>query len=159
MVEDGRSLRQAIKDAGYSQAIADHPKRITDSKWFKTAIRDYEEESNIIKEEKRAYQIDHMIFPLMLSDDEIAEIVEGVTGNKVKKIRHGETQTHVWFYTPDHEARQKILDKIWKLTGEYAPTKTQQVNSYDEMTDDELAEERKKLEREKEERRRLLRGE
>lgn len=146
-VEDGRSLRQAIRDAGFSQSTADHPKRITDSKWFKAALTDYEDEANIVRDLKHSARLDHYVFPLSMKDEEIVELIEGIPGCKVRKIKHGETQTWAYFWTPDNKSRNDILDKIWKLRGDYAPVKTQEVNPLEGMTNEQLKEYEDNLER------------
>jgi hypothetical protein len=46
MAENGGNKRQAILDAGYSQEVADNPKKVTESKGFLMAL----EESGLTKE-------------------------------------------------------------------------------------------------------------
>jgi hypothetical protein len=62
--------------------------------------------------------IDHMVFPLGISDDEIKEFIAGANC-KVKRIMHSETQTHIWFFCPDNTARKNALEMAYKLKGRF----------------------------------------
>lgn len=62
MVENGGNKRQAILDAGYSQAVADHPTKLTESKGFKELatpiLNKIEAESNRILEAAMGKNLD-----------------------------------------------------------------------------------------------------
>lgn len=57
-----------------------------------------------------------------LTDLDIAELLREV-GCTVRKIVHRETARDVYFWSPDNVARDKALDKSYKLKGKYAPEK------------------------------------
>lgn len=57
-----------------------------------------------------------------LSDKEIIEMLAEVNC-KVRRIVHGETARHVYFWSADNMARDKALEKVYKLKGSYAPEK------------------------------------
>lgn len=57
-----------------------------------------------------------------LTDIDIAEMLREV-GCTVRKIVHRETARDVYFWSPDNVARDKALDKSYKLKGKYAPEK------------------------------------
>ena len=67
-----------------------------------------------------AHRIDHMVFPLAMTDEDITALL-AQANCIVKKFMHSETQTHVWFFAADNMAQDKALDKIYKLRGDYAP--------------------------------------
>lgn len=142
------SRRQAIKAAGFSDEMADNPRKVTDSKWFKKAVTDYEDEVNIVKEEKHAVRLDHYVFPLDMTDDEIVELIEGIPGCKMRKIKHGDQQTRAYFWTPDHKSRQNMLDKLWKLRGDYSADKHEFVDPLEGISDEAALDTIKQLERE-----------
>lgn len=62
-----------------------------------------------------------------LTDKEIIEMLAEVNC-KVRRIVHGETARHVYFWAADNMARDKALDKAYKLKGSYAAEKTQALN-------------------------------
>lgn len=150
--EFGGSLRSAITNAGFSQAVADNPKRITDRKWFKEHLPSHEETSQAIRELMVSGRLDHYIFPLSMSDAEIVELIENLPGCKMRKIKHSETQTWAYFWTPDNKSRKDAIDIVLKVRGDYAPEKITLMDPYEEMTDAELDEELQKLEGQKEQR-------
>lgn len=57
-----------------------------------------------------------------LTDKEIIEMLAEVNC-KVRRIVHGETARHVYFWAPDSKARKDGLDMAYKLRGSYAPDK------------------------------------
>lgn len=57
-----------------------------------------------------------------LTDKEIKEMLAEVNC-KVKRIVHGENARHVYFWSPDNNARRSALDLAYKLKGKYAPEK------------------------------------
>jgi hypothetical protein len=63
MIENGGNKRQAILDAGYSQTIADHPTKLTESKGFKELaspiLSKIEAESNRILEAAMGKDLDN----------------------------------------------------------------------------------------------------
>lgn len=97
-----------------------------------------------------ATRLDHMVFPLgprneaqrakfietekekalkakrewvdqdFLTDEEIRDYLAEVNCT-LRRIVHGETARHVYFWAADNLARDKALDKGYKLKGRYAP--------------------------------------
>lgn len=63
----------------------------------------------------------------VLSDVEIRELLLSVNC-VVRKIVHGETARHVYFWCADNRARKDGLDMAYKLKGKYAPEKRATVN-------------------------------
>jgi hypothetical protein len=59
---------------------------------------------------------------LKLTDEQIIELLESVNCT-VRKIAHGDTARHVWFWSPDNKAKKDALDMAYKLRGNYAPEK------------------------------------
>lgn len=57
-----------------------------------------------------------------LSDTEIIDMLAEVNC-KVKRIVHGETARHVYFWVQDAKARKDALDMAYKLKGRYATEK------------------------------------
>lgn len=145
-------MRSAIKDAGYSQNVANSPQRITDRKWFRENLPDYQETSSAIRDLLGAAHLDHYVFPLSMTDEEIIEVIESIRGCKVKKIKHGETQTWAYFWVPDNKGRKDAIDIVLKVRGDYAAEKIAITDPIDSLSDEEVDAEIAALEREKQER-------
>lgn len=65
--------------------------------------------------------------PDLMCDADIKEMLKGVNCI-VRRIVHGETARHVYFWGADNKARKDALDMAYKLKGQYAPDKTVNVN-------------------------------
>ena len=62
-----------------------------------------------------------------LTDKEIIEMLSEVNC-KVRRIVHGQTARHVYFWASDNKALKDALDMGYKLKGSYAPEKSQALN-------------------------------
>lgn len=145
--EFGGTLRQAILAAGYSKKIADNPKRLTDRKWLKAVLPDYEKTANAVHDLMDASKLDHYIFPASMSDQEIAELIEELPGCKLRKIRRSENQVWAYFWTPDNKSKKEAIDIVLKVNGDYAPEKLQVVDELEHMTTEEIEQELDELKR------------
>lgn len=150
----GRSISQAMRDAGYPAVTAKNPKNLTESKAWAELMKEYLPDENIAEKHKElltSTRIDHMVFPLgpvgeddknfsgskpnkknkieqyvertTLTDKEIINML-AETGCKVRRIVHGETARHVYFWVADNKARKDAIDMAYKLKGSYAPEKS-----------------------------------
>lgn len=59
----------------------------------------------------------------LLSDEEIKELLSSVNC-VVRRVVHGETARHVYFWGKDNKAIKDALDMAFKLKGAYAPIKS-----------------------------------
>lgn len=129
---------------------------------------DDEEVVKVHKQNLTATRLDHMVFPLgpegeddlnfsgatpnqknrieeyvertTLTDKDIIDMLAEVNCT-VRKIVHGETARHVYFWAADNMARDKALDKVYKLKGAYAPEKSVNVNLNGEIIPNERLQE------------------
>lgn len=62
-----------------------------------------------------------------LTDKEITDMLAEVNCT-VRRIVHGETARHVYFWSADNRALKDALDMAYKLRGDYAPEKKINVN-------------------------------
>lgn len=110
-----------------------------------------EDLAEIHRQQLKSTRIDHMVFPLgpkgedddnfsgakpdkdveikdeivertTLTDKEIIDMLAEVNCT-VKRIVHGQTARHVYFWSADNMARDKALDKAYKLKGHYKAEK------------------------------------
>ncbi len=62
-----------------------------------------------------------------ITDQDVIDLLES-TNCVVRRIVHRETARDVYFWSPDNMARDKALDKIYKIKGNYAPEKSITLN-------------------------------
>lgn len=149
LVENGGNMAKAIRDTGlYSPVVANDPQRITESKtWNEILAEEFPdgEVTGVHKGLLKFARIEHMAFPLgpeaadpqmawdkitpqqsttpkpertSLTDDEIITMFADVNC-PVSKIIHRRDFRDVYFSVPDTVARDKALDKVYKLKGRY----------------------------------------
>lgn len=114
-----RPLGKVLLEAGYSPYIARQPSRVIKSLGFQELLDDLLPDDALINTHKtllEAKAIDHLVFPLAMSDEEITELIES-TGGTVRKFKHGDTATHCWFWAPNTKARQDALKLAYDIKG------------------------------------------
>jgi hypothetical protein len=119
MIENGGNVYQAMVLAGYSKSAAKNGHKLIKSRGFQELMDDVLADDKLIEVHDsllKSKAIDHLVFPLAMNDDEISELVESV-GGTVRKFKHGETATHVWFWAPNTKARQDALKLAYDLKG------------------------------------------
>lgn len=79
-------------------------------------------------------RLDYFVFPKWMEDDDIVIHVEDATGIRVINIQPTEKGKFAWYATADAQTQSKALDLAYKLRGDYAPTKS--VNLNVEMEED-----------------------
>ncbi len=72
-----------------------------------------------------------------LTDADITQMLADVNC-VVRRIVHGRSARHVYFWSADNRARKEALDMAYKLKGRYAATKVSLVDPYGELEDDDL---------------------
>lgn len=158
VVEKGRkSISGAMREAGYSAETAKAPNKLTESKGWADLMGEALSDATLAEKHKQLLNsttLDHMVFPLgpdtdegdpaegppagpsvpeafkdrtKLTDKDITELLSEVNCT-VRKIVHGETARHVYFWAADNKARKDALDMAYKLKGKYAPEKSITVN-------------------------------
>lgn len=140
---NGGNMADAMRKAGYSEEYANNPQKMKRTKTFQELLDQYLPEKKVVQAHRdllQAAKIDHATFPLSMSDAEIKEVIESIKGCQIKKFKHGETATHVWYWVADNKARQSAIEMVYKLRGNFAPEKVIQVDPVKDMSDEELTE-------------------
>ncbi len=115
------SMGRILRDAGYSESVARHLDIVTGSAGWLSLMKECFPDETIVK-----------LHSELLDAQKITNL-------------YGET-----FVVPDNRTRLKALDMLYKIIGLYSAEKYQiQKNPYDNMTDEEIEAEIKKLEGEK----------
>lgn len=163
---------EILKESGYTESVSESPTKVTNAKGFQELMEEYlpdDEVMRVHQELLTSTRIDHMVFPLgskhkeeiplegdipegleeklkdsqskNLSDDEIREMIAEI-GCKVRRIVHGETARHVYFWSPDANTRKAAVELAYKIKGRIT-NKVQfngelRVNPYKDLTTEEL---------------------
>ncbi len=159
VVESGglKAVSVAMVEAGFSPATAKNPSKLTKSKAWIEIMEKHFSDTDLAKAHKElmhSTRIDHMVFPLgpseeedegtddesvlaralapettSLTDEEIKEMLAEVNC-KVRRIVHGQTARHVYFWAVDNKARKDALDMAYKLKAKYAPERTEHLYGF-----------------------------
>lgn len=108
-----------MRAAGYSAATAQNPDKLTKSKGWKELLDQYLPEKKLLQSHKKllaAKYLDHMVFPLGMPDDEISELIKSV-GGTVRRFKHGDTATHVWFWADNTKAIKDAVEMAYRIRG------------------------------------------
>lgn len=113
--KDGKSFAQAAREAGYSNAIANNPQKVTKTQSWQTLMDQYLPQDLIARKHQE-----------LLEAEEIVFIPRG------KKILERKR--------PDHAARKAGIDMAHKLRGNFAPEKIElSKRKFQDMSNAELA--------------------
>lgn len=139
-----------LQESGYSLAVSTVPSLVTESKGFKELFLQGITDLELVNKHKEllnATRLDHMTFPLgpreelideddgiledddemgaehtTLTDEEIKEMLQSVNCT-VRRIVHGKSARHVYFWAIDNRALKDGLDLAYKIKGTYAAEK------------------------------------
>lgn len=150
----GKSKREALLEAGYSQKMADNPERVFESRAASQLMEEMGVTTKtgieILKRNTNAMMPAHFTFPPFIgtkdakgtevenngsqlgeqmTDMEIREYLAGA-GCVVAKIKRGNMARHVYGYTLNNKAQLATADMIFKLRGDYAPKKMEGKHDY-----------------------------
>jgi phage terminase small subunit len=115
----GKSASAAMREAGYSEASAKNPQKLTESSAWKELLDKAMPDKKLVSVHKKllnAHRIDHMVFPLGMQKADIKKLLNSV-GCTPKKIQHGQQAIHVWFWAPDFKARTSAVELAYKIKG------------------------------------------
>lgn len=101
VVENGCNKRKGLKDAGYSEAVAHNPKKVTDSEGWEKLMEEYIPDDLLSKVHSEGLEASKGVFK---------------NNNETKKVERVDDE-------PDFGVRHKYLDTAYKLKGKYAAEK------------------------------------
>ena len=120
--EKGGNLGAALREAGFARQTSLSPKKVTQTTGWQKLMAKYLPDKLLATKHHELLNsttIEHMIFPLKVSDEEIKELLKSVNCT-VRKIQHGESGNHCWYWSADNKARKDALDMAYKLKGRYS---------------------------------------
>lgn len=112
-------LGQIMLKAGYSIEVSKKPALVTKSKGFQELLEENMPDDllqQVHLEILKTKKIEHMVFPLSITDEDITELINSV-GGTVRKFQHSETATHVWFWAADGKIRLDAVKLAYQVKG------------------------------------------
>ena len=138
-----KSIGKVLREVGYSESVSNAPQQVTGSKGFQQLMEEMLPDDQVLEAHQqllRSTRVEHMVFPLCVSDDEIKELIKSVNC-EVRKIKHGETAIHCWYWSPDNKARKDAIDLAYKIKGRITnkvKIEDERENPYKNLTEGEL---------------------
>lgn len=139
------SMRQAMLAEGYAPSTADNPAQVMESKTWQTLIAENFGEEDTAKLHgnlMRAGTLSRATFDPDMSDEEIKELIDAIPGARFMRVRDvryknpkdkseceadGVTprvyERIAFYIKPELDARDRALDKAYKVRGNYAAEK------------------------------------
>lgn len=124
-LENGGNVSKAMREAGYSEAMAKNPQKLTQSKAWNDIMEEVFPDNFIVEQHRKLFesrQLDYFVFSKSMLDEEIRQHVEAA-GLSVIVIRASDKGKMAFYSTPNDIVRQKALADIYKIKGRYAPEK------------------------------------
>lgn len=122
LVENGGNVGKAMLEAGYSEAMAKNPQKLTRSKGWQELIDKFISEDRLLNVHKRmldCVKLMSLPFELSTSDEDIRKIISKVCGSKFVSVNQ-RVKAKVCFYTmPENGTRLSALDMAYKIRGKY----------------------------------------
>ncbi len=125
LVENGGNVTAAMREAGYSEASANSPSVLTGSKGFQEIFHEAISEQDLADAHKAllsSRHLDHMVFSVAITDEEIASLLASVNCT-LRKVVHSEQGNHAYFWSSNDKARADALDMAYKIRAHYSPKK------------------------------------
>lgn len=138
---NGGNVAKAMREEKYSKSMTRNSQKIKQTKTWQQLMDSYIPDTLVARTHKELFHasaIDHMVYPLSMTDKEITQVVESIKGCKVKKIKRGEQAVHVYFWIPNSKARKEAVELAYKIRGRFAPTEIK-VSPLQKLSDEELA--------------------
>ena len=140
LAENGGNSRRAALAAGYSQEMADNPKKIFNSIAVKESCRDIFDPAEISKLHNRLVHADvfsQYSFSKSMPNKEIVKIMSKVDYKIVRIIKLNRGKI-CYFLKPDNQTRLKAIDMAYKVTGTYNSSKLKQEDPLAQFSNEEL---------------------
>jgi hypothetical protein len=135
------ALGTALRAAGFSPAYAKNPQLIKGTKKWQDLMREFFPDLYVLGKQQsqlEANRVEKANFYHKMKDSAIREIIEG-QGFTYLGVKRFMTTAIVYFSMPDWLTRDKALDKLYKLRGDYAPERITIEDDLKNLTDEELA--------------------
>lgn len=141
-----KSIKQAMKDAGYSDSYAESSTHMVRTKGFKALLDKYIPEELVTKthlELMKSKTIAKFDFPIRFTDEQILEVMNEFGFQLVQIITNNTgipefRSRKAYYIAPNDKARKEAIDMAYKLRGSYEPEKHS--HKFDGLSKEELVE-------------------
>ena len=127
VVENGGNVSSAMREVGYSEATANTPQKLTESKGWKELMETYLSDDKLAQKHDELLNsggIEKLRFAVTDDNETIKETVHAVAGCEVLYIRQGKDEKMAYVKVSDNQTQRAALDMAYKLKGSYAPDKS-----------------------------------
>jgi hypothetical protein len=121
-LENGGNVSGAMREAGYSPAVAKNPHKLKESPgWQELMKKAGLDDNSLLKNHKELMdqkKMEYFVFPTAMKDDEIKSHVEAA-GLKVVVIRKAQIGKMAFYSIPDAHAKKSALEMAYRLRGAF----------------------------------------
>lgn len=131
---------EVLDEAGYPKSVQLHPQDVYDSLGFQEALRTMLPQGRLLSKHKdllESKRLEHMVFPVAVTDEIIIELIHEI-GGVMRRIMHGETANHVWFWMRNDGVVEAAVALGYKLHGVLNADRPLPANPYAGLSDTEL---------------------
>lgn len=145
------SLKQEMIKAGYSPKTAEQPARVMQTKTFREILAERitgNEMVNVQQSNLTAMTLEIIKVPTSTQEADMEVLAEKMHGEFAMFGMPFRGAKEAYILVPHHKVRDLALDKLYKLTGEYAPEKHAVITRpFDALSNEELEEKIKEAEK------------
>jgi hypothetical protein len=128
------SIYKAMTAVGYSHNYSRSSTKVTQSKSFQDLLEEMLPDDELVRVHAkllRSKKLEHMDFPLDVTDEEIAWLIKDM-GGMLRNIKHGKAAKQVFWWADNHLSQLPALALAYKVKGRLTPSQgTTPVNAYD----------------------------
>jgi hypothetical protein len=118
----GKSVSQAMREAGYKESSAKNPQDLTRSMGWQELIDKYMSEEKLLNIHKRlldSVKLGNLSFGLDTSDDDIRKAISKVKWARFVAVHKGEKSKICIYTMPDYRTQLNALEMAYKIKGRY----------------------------------------
>lgn len=149
LVENGgKSVSQAMREAGYSEATAKTPSKLTKSDGWQELMDKYMPDKLIAKTHKELFKAGSLAkqtFNDSIPDKVIKKLVKKIPGATFVEIverttQDGKKRKDCYYIAPDARIRKDAVELAGKMKGKFAPEQIElgKMRQFEDLPDDEL---------------------
>jgi hypothetical protein len=128
MVADGcKSTADALRMAGYSEAVARNPSKVTESRTFQDALANLMPDESLVQKQAELLESGSLAYFDFngSSFEEVKKMIDEIPGCRfitAEKIKPKLTKEvlRVYYISPNGQTQLKALDMIYRATGRYS---------------------------------------
>jgi phage terminase small subunit len=136
----GKTAKQSMLDAGYSENYASQPSNMEKKKSFQELLDEVLPEDFVLDQHRRLYGEHRHLKQIRLETTDPDQIEEARKGyESVSEIvNEDEGYTLLIVNEVDRQARKDAVELAYKLRGSFSPTKLEVKREYEDLSDEEI---------------------